>query len=136
MTTNKPNTLRVLVADDNPVNLKLMVAALKQLGHTGMLVKDGENALRCLSQTQFDLMLLDVSMPVMDGLQVLATLRAREQAGQPRLPVIMATAHDLPDDRQRFLQAGADGYVSKPVDVAALDTEIRRVLGHATGWRS
>lgn len=122
-------SLKVLAADDNPVNQKLMIAALKSLGHTGVVVNDGEKALRCLSQLRFDLVLLDVQMPVMDGLQALAEIRAQEQAGKPHIPVIIVTANDLPGDRLRFTQKGADGYVAKPVDVQLLKEEIRRVMG-------
>lgn len=119
----------MLAADDNPVNHKLMVAALKQLGHTGVVVNDGEKALRCLTQLSFDLLLLDVQMPVMDGLQALAAIRAQEQQGKPHLPVIMVTANDIPGDRERYISMGADGYVAKPVDVVKLEAEIKRVLG-------
>lgn len=122
-------SLKVLAADDNPVNQKLMIVALKSLGHTGVVVNDGEKVLRCLSQLQFDLVLLDVQMPVMDGLQALAGIRAQEQSGQRHMPVIMVTANDLPGDRQRFTQKGADGYVAKPVDVEVLHKEIQQVLG-------
>ncbi len=118
----------MLAADDNPVNHKLMVAALKQLGHTGVVVNDGEKVLRCLAQLSFDLLLLDVQMPVMDGLQALAAIRAKEQGGTPHLPVIMVTANDMPGDRERFISMGADGYVAKPVDVTQLEIEIRRVV--------
>lgn len=119
----------MLAADDNPVNRKLLIAALRSLGHTGVVVNDGEKVLRCLSQLQFDLVLLDVQMPVMDGLQALAGIRALEQSGRPHMPVIMVTANDLPGDRQRFIQKGADGYVAKPVDVEVLHKEIQQVLG-------
>lgn len=129
MTTAHPKALRMLVADDNPVNQKLMFAALKTLGHTGVVVNDGDKVLRCLAQLPFDMVLLDVQMPVVDGLQALAEIRAQEAAGKPHLPVIMVTANDLPGDRLRFMQKGADGYVTKPVDVDVLDKEIKRVLG-------
>lgn len=121
-------SLRVLVADDNPVNLKIMVSALRGLGHTGVIVKDGEKAVRCWSESSFDLVLLDVSMPVMDGLQALAIIRQKEKLGARHTPVLMVTAHDLPSDVEKFLRAGADGNVAKPVDIALLDAEIRRVL--------
>lgn len=117
------------MADDNPVNQKILITTLKNLGHTGVVVNDGEKVLRCLAQLKFDLVLLDVQMPVMDGLQALAEIRAQEQAGKPHLPVIMVTANDLPDDRLRFEQKGADGYVAKPVEPAMLEREIQRVLG-------
>lgn len=128
MSSPKSRSLRVLAADDNPVNHKLMVAALKQLGHTGVVVNDGEKALRCLAQLSFDLLLLDVQMPVMDGLQALAAIRAQEQQGKSHLPVIMVTANDIPGDRERYISMGADGYVAKPVDVTQLEIEIRRVV--------
>lgn len=118
----------MLAADDNPVNHKLMVAALKQLGHTGVVVNDGEKVPRRLAQLSFDLLLLDVQMPVMDRLQALAAIRAREPSDQARLPVIRVTANDMPGDRERFISMGADGHVAKPVDVAQLEVEIRRIV--------
>jgi two-component system sensor histidine kinase/response regulator len=128
MNTSKSSALRVLAAEDNPVNQKLIVAALKQLGHQGVVVSDGEKALRCLSQLSFDVLLLDVQMPVMDGLEALASIREQERLGKPHLPVIMVTANDVLGDRERYLKQGADGYVAKPVDIALLDAEIKRVL--------
>ncbi len=120
--------LRVLVVDDNSVNLKIMVRALHGLGHTGVIVNDGDKAIRCMSGLNFDLVLLDVTMPGMDGLETLSILRAQERAKQSRIPVIMVTGHDMPGDWERFIAGGADGYVCKPVDVALLDKEIRRVV--------
>lgn len=120
--------LNVLVADDNLINRKVMAGALRGLGHTGVVVEDGKEALRCLDELRFDLVMLDVSMPVMDGMEALAVLRAQERAGRAHMPVIMVTGHDLPGDRERFLEKGADGYVCKPIDVDLLDAEIRRVL--------
>jgi CheY-like chemotaxis protein len=122
-------SLHVLVAEDNPINQRMATNALKQLGHTGVVVGDGAEALRCLSQFKFDLVLMDVMMPNMDGLEALAAIRSSEQqARSPRLPVFIATAHDLPGDRERLLQAGADGYVAKPINAMALQSEIERVL--------
>lgn len=120
--------LHVLVADDNPINLKIMRGFLTRLGHTGVTVSDGDKALRCLSQLQFDVVLMDVEMPVMDGLEALAAIRQGELSGKPHMPVIIVSANDLPGDRQRFIKQGADGYVSKPVDVEVLKAEIARVI--------
>jgi len=125
---NANTALRVLVAEDNPINQKIAVAVLKNLGHTGVVVSDGEKALRCLSQLSFDLVLMDVMMPRMDGLQALAALRELEQQGRAHTPVIMLTSNDMPDDRQRFLQAGADGYLVKPLDQGQLEAELKLVL--------
>lgn len=121
--------LHVLVADDNIINQRMATNVLKALGHTGMVVSDGVQALRCSEQFSFDLLLLDVMMPNMDGIEALGALREREQrTGRVRLPVVLATAHDLPGDRERFMQAGADGYVAKPVNADALRAEIKRLL--------
>jgi CheY-like chemotaxis protein len=72
---------------------------------------------------------MDVMMPVMDGLEALAALRAKEQEQGGHMPVIMATAHIEPEDKARFKKAGADGYVAKPIDLGSLATELKRVLG-------
>ena len=123
------NGLRVLVAEDNPINQRVAVAMLRALGHNGVVVGDGEKALRALSQLPFDVVLMDVTMPNCDGMSALAELQERKRQGVRVPPVIMVTAHDLPGDREHFLAAGADGYVAKPMDVAALTAELRRVLG-------
>lgn len=121
-------SLRVLVAEDNTINQKMAVAALKSLGHTGVVVGDGEKALRALEKLPFDLVLMDVMMPNLDGLGALAAIREGERQGKPHMPVVIATANDLPGDRERYLMAGADGYVTKPIDVAAMQAEFERVL--------
>ena len=123
------NGLRVLVAEDNPINQRMAVAMLRALGHNGVVVGDGEKALRALSQLPFDVVLMDVTMPNGDGMAALAELQERKRQGVRIPPVIMVTAHDLPGDREHFLDAGADGYVAKPMNVAALTAELRRVLG-------
>jgi CheY-like chemotaxis protein len=120
--------LRILIAEDNPVNQKIAIAALRSLGHTGVVVNDGEKALRCLRQLEFDLVLMDVVMPHMDGEQALREIRELERLGQRHMPVIMLTSNDFPSDRQRFLDQGADGYLLKPLDLEQLKIEMRRVL--------
>jgi CheY-like chemotaxis protein len=122
--------LRILVADDNTINLRVATRVLRDMGHTGALVTDGVKALKALESQQFDLVLLDVTMPEMDGLSTLAEIRAREQRGAKRTPVIMVTAHDLPSDRTRFLAAGADGYVAKPLETDRLQAELDRLFRH------
>ncbi len=133
LTPGKPifpakRSLRVLVAEDNVINQKLAISALTSLGHTGVVVNDGEKALRCLAQLPFDLVLMDVMMPNMDGMAALSAIREREAQGQAHMPVIMATSHDLPGDRERFILFGADGYVAKPVHVDDLGSEIKRLI--------
>lgn len=120
--------LHILVADDNPINLRLATRILREMGHTGALVTDGIKALKALDAQQFDVVLLDVTMPEMDGVEVLGKLRDLERQGRPKTTVIMVTAHDLPSDRKNLLAAGADGFVPKPLEAAALATELARVL--------
>jgi CheY-like chemotaxis protein len=127
--TPSGRALKVLVAEDNIINQRLLVGLLTQLGHTGMVVSDGEKALKCLAKMRVDLVLMDVMMPNMDGLQALAAIRAREQREGGHLPVIMATAHDEPGDAARFKKTGADGYLAKPLDLLRLKAEISRVVG-------
>jgi CheY-like chemotaxis protein len=120
--------LKVLVAEDNIINQRVVVGLLTQLGHTGMVVNDGEKALKCLAKMKVDLVLMDVMMPAMDGLQALAAIRAKEAAEGGHLPIIMATSHDEPGDAARFKRAGADGYLTKPLDLDRLKSEMGRVL--------
>jgi len=127
LVTPSSRPLRVLVADDNAINLRLATRILRDMGHSGVLVTDGVKALKALEAQCFDVMLLDVTMPEMDGVEVLRHLRAREQQGQPRTTVIMVTGHDLPSDRQALLAAGADGFVPKPLAQDALAAELQRL---------
>ena len=120
--------LKVLVAEDNLINQRLVIGMLTTLGHTGVVVGDGEKALKCLAKLKFDVVLMDVMMPVLDGIGALAAIRAQEQTTGGRLPVIMATAHVEPGDAAKFKRAGADGYVPKPIEIDALQAEIQRVL--------
>jgi CheY-like chemotaxis protein len=107
--------LRVLLAEDNAVNRKLAARLLQKWGHGVTVVEDGSAALRALDEEEFDLVLMDVQMPVMDGLTACAEIRKREAAGGRRLPVIALTAHAMAGDRERCLAAGMDAYLSKPV---------------------
>jgi len=121
--------LKVLVAEDNIINQRLAVEMLNSMGHTGVVVADGDKALKCLAKLKFDFVLMDVMMPLVDGLQAVAAIREKESRDGGHLPIIMATAHAEPDDRARFRKAGADGYVAKPMEIKLLEMEIARVLG-------
>jgi CheY-like chemotaxis protein/anti-sigma regulatory factor (Ser/Thr protein kinase) len=124
-TSTKP--LSVLLVEDHEINRKLAQIMLQRMGHTFVLANDGQQALDCLDQENFDVVLLDVMMPVMDGLTALKLWREREsERGLPRTTVLMVTAHAMTGDRERFMAAGADGYVSKPMSEASLRKEINR----------
>jgi CheY-like chemotaxis protein len=99
---------------------------LEQMGHECVLVNDGEKALEALHGESFDLILMDVMMPQMDGVTAVKHLRELEAQDRPHTAVIMVTAHAMTGDRERFIAAGADGYVSKPMSEAALRKEINR----------
>ena len=120
---------KVLVAEDNTINQRLVIGLLTALGHTGVVVGDGEKALKCLAQLKFDVVLMDVMMPNLDGLEALAAIRLQEQSSGAHLPIIMSTAHVEPGDRARFKLAGADGFVGKPIDMDQLQAELVRVVG-------
>lgn len=126
-TTKASKALKVLVAEDNIINQRLVSGMLTTLGHTGVIVGDGDKALKCLAKLKFDVVLMDVMMPNLDGLGALAAIRAQEQAQGGHLPVIMATAHTEPGDAAKFKRAGADGYVAKPIEIEHLQAELHRV---------
>ncbi len=122
---------RVLVAEDNPVNQLLIAELLGEQGHRCVIVDDGAAALRVLDQQDFDLVLMDVHMPELDGLS--ATRRIRQLPGSAAcLPVIAMTADATTDDRRVCLEAGMDGYVSKPIDPDALHEAIAQVWPRQT----
>jgi two-component system, sensor histidine kinase and response regulator len=123
-----PRALKVLVAEDNIINQRIAVEMLHALGHTGVVVGDGVIALKCLAKLTFDVVLMDVMMPHMDGLAALAAIRAKEQTQGAHLPIIMVTAHTEPGEAARFRRAGADGYVPKPLDQDVLKAELHRLF--------
>ena len=126
--TTRP--LSVLLAEDSLVNQRLAVALLEKHGHRVTLAGSGREALEQVDKRSFDLVLMDVQMPEMDGLEATRRIRERESAGGRRLPIIAMTAHALKGDRQRCLDAGMDEYVSKPVRERQLLLAMHAVLGN------
>jgi CheY-like chemotaxis protein len=120
--------LSVLLVEDHEINRKLAEIMLQRLGYRCTLAEDGQQALDLLVQKSFDVVLMDVMMPVMDGLSALRQLRALEAQGRARTPVLMVTAHAMTGDRERFIASGADGYVSKPMSQVGLKKEIEATL--------
>jgi signal transduction histidine kinase/ligand-binding sensor domain-containing protein/ActR/RegA family two-component response regulator len=111
----KPGNLRILVAEDNVVNQKLALAMLRKLGHQPVLAENGVQALAKWEAEQFDLILMDVQMPEMDGISATRSIRTRESSTGDHIPIVAMTAHAMSSDRERCLDAGMDGYLSKPV---------------------
>jgi CheY-like chemotaxis protein len=123
-------SLQVLVADDDILPQRVITLLLQRLGHAGVVVSDGAKALDCLAQRSFDVVLLDVMMPTLDGIATLAAIR-RSETAQPQLTrqrVIMVTGHAEPSDRARLLNAGADGHITKPINAALFEAELIRVM--------
>jgi two-component system, sensor histidine kinase and response regulator len=116
--------LRVLLVEDNAVNQTVATGLLRKMGHSVVTADDGREALDILAEGVFDLVLMDVQMPVMDGLSATRRIREDEKRTQSRIPIIALTAHAMKGDRERCLAAGMDGYVSKPIDQRALSEAI------------
>ncbi len=112
--------LRVLLAEDNATNQVLATALLSKAGHTTVLACDGREALAAVEREPFDLVLMDVQMPEMDGLEATARIREREKATGRHVLIVAMTAYAMKGDRERCLAAGMDGYVAKPIHAAEL----------------
>jgi signal transduction histidine kinase/CheY-like chemotaxis protein len=124
--------LRILLAEDNAVNQLIARKMLERRGHHVTVVSHGGEALEAHARDSFDVILMDVQMPEVDGLTATQKLREREEASGAHTPIVAMTAHAMQGDRERFLAAGIDGYVSKPVEVDQLIGEISRVVGAAS----
>jgi PAS domain S-box-containing protein len=127
--------LRVLLAEDNPVNVKFALNVLQRAGHKVTVANNGKLAVELWGQQPFDLILMDVQMPEMDGLDATRAIRAAEasRGDGVRTAVIAMTANAMSGDREMCLNAGMDGYVAKPVKRDALFAEVERVLAAAKG---
>lgn len=122
-------SLCVLVAEDNPVNQRLATRLLQKRGHRVVVVTNGLEALAALDKESFDLILMDLQMPEMDGLEATAAIREREKSGGIHRSVIAVTAHAMKGDRERCLAAGMDGYLAKPIRPQELDEVLEIYVG-------
>jgi CheY-like chemotaxis protein len=107
--------LRVLLAEDNAINRKLAIRLLEKCGHTVTVAIDGAEAVAAVRDGEFDLVLMDVQMPNMDGLEAAAAIRALERGTARHIPIVAMTAHAMKGDQERCLAAGMDNYISKPI---------------------
>lgn len=127
--SRKRGIVRILLAEDNRVNQKLAVTLLRKRGYTVEVANDGREALAKWKEGAFDVILMDIQMPEMGGLEATAAIRKEEAARGMHTPVIAMTAHAMKGDRERFLSSGMDGYVAKPVKPAVLYDAIEKALG-------
>ncbi len=116
------------MAEDNHINQRFASALLEKMGYQITVVENGRSAVEAVKEAEFDLILMDVQMPEMDGVEATAMIRKSETHGIPRIPIIALTAHAMEGDRKKFLAAGMDGYVSKPINREALEKAIIQVL--------
>ncbi len=119
--------LRILLAEDNPVNQLTATTMLQKLGHTVIVANNGQEAIDCLDDGAIDLVLMDVQMPELDGLAATAQIRQREQSTGRHIPIVALTAHAMKSDQQQCLAAGMDDYLSKPIRRNELESVLARV---------
>ncbi len=122
------SSLLVLLAEDNAVNQRLTTRLLEKRGHRVVVAANGREALEALEREEFDLVLMDVQMPEMDGLETTAAIRTKERGSGLHLPVIALTAHAMKGDAERFLAAGMNGYLAKPLRPEELDDILAKYM--------
>ena len=124
-----PRPLRVLLAEDHAVNRRLAKILLRKQGHSVAVAANGREAVALFESQAFDLILMDVQMPEMDGLEATSAIREREEAtASRRIPIVALTAHAMSGDRERCVAAGMDGYISKPIDPRELYRTIQALV--------
>jgi two-component system sensor histidine kinase/response regulator len=135
--------LRVLLAEDNPVNQELVVQLLTRRGHTVIVAENGRQAIASLERHPFDLVLMDVQMPEMGGLDATQAIREKEKSTGGHIPIFAMTAHAMQGDRERCLAAGMDGYLAKPIEpkafvdtIEAASTPARTVVESGDGTKA
>jgi len=120
---------RILLAEDNAVNQRLAIRLLEKQGHRVTVASDGREVLSAIDREEFDIVLMDIQMPEIDGLETTAAIRKQEQSSGRHMPIIAMTAHAMRGDRERCLAAGMDGYISKPIVSTELLESIEAVIG-------
>ncbi len=122
--------LEILLAEDSPVNQRVATVMLTKWGHRVSVAGNGRQAIAAVNAQPFDLVLMDVQMPEMDGLEATQIIRQQERTTGKHLPIIALTAHAMKGDRDRCLEVGMDSYVTKPIRSKELSRVIREVMGH------
>ncbi len=128
--------LHILLAEDKPINQELAVVLLNKWGHSVVVVSNGKEALTALDKDSFDLVLMDVQMPEMDGLEATTAIREKEKETGAHIPIIAMTAHAMKGDRKRCLEAGMDDYLCKPIHAKKLFQAIETLIPIPIGTKS
>ena len=124
--------LRVLLAEDNPVNQEVALRLLERRGHSVIVAENGRQALTAIERHKFDLVLMDVQMPEMGGLEATQLIREKEKSTGEHLPILAMTAHAMQGDRERCIAAGMDGYLAKPIDPKSFLQTVEGISQRAT----
>jgi CheY-like chemotaxis protein len=124
----QPKGLHILLAEDNRTNQTVATRMLQKMGHSSAVANNGNEALLLLTTDRFDVVLMDIQMPEMDGLSTTMKIREGERETRMHLPIIAMTAHAMKGDRERCIEAGMDGYVSKPISSQELEEALAGVL--------
>ena len=127
MATSPEQALDILVVEDGEVNQKLAVGLIERHGHQATVAVNGQEALNVLSDRDFDVVFMDVQMPILDGLDTTRAIREREQGTEEHIPIIAMTAHAMVGDRDRCLEAGMDDYLTKPIRSNAVFEALQRL---------
>jgi len=127
----EPGRRRILLAEDNKINQLAAMSLLEDAGHAVDLAENGRQCLEMLARGGYDCLLMDIQMPEMSGLEATQRIREGQVPGARDIPIIAMTAHAMKGDRERFLAAGMDGYIAKPVSIREFDTVLATVLGRA-----
>lgn len=125
--TSSQTQLRILLAEDNLINQKLATRMLEKMGHTVTVAGDGRQALSILDSGNYDLILMDVQMPNLDGFEATRMIREKEKSTGGHIPIFAMTAYAMKGDREKCLDAGMDGYVAKPIDVKELQGALENI---------
>lgn len=123
-----PLNLKIVLVEDDEISQSVLKRLMEKAGAMVILAGNGEEALQALNREAFDLVLMDVEMPIMDGVTATKIIRAADKSGWQNIPIVAMTASAMPGDKETFLAAGMDDYISKPVEMAALKEVIERVM--------
>jgi len=126
-------SLRVLLVEDNLVNQRLAMRLLEKRGHSVVVASNGGEALTAFDNEDFDLLLMDLQMPEMDGFEATTAIRMKEKGSTNHLPIVALTAHAMKGDREKCLAGGMDGYLTKPIRPQELDELLESYLARRTG---
>ncbi len=134
------NTYKILLADDNPINLDLTTRLLKKKGHEVTTAENGQEAVDLFLKGSFDVILMDLEMPIISGIEAARQIRAKEKASSidtpAYTPIIAMTAHDEETERTACLVVGMDGFISKPIDIKTLNQTIQEIIAGSQPGRA